>query len=67
MLKNCDERFKHGIALTLALLEDRLGRVRRGRAPGRARLFEAEIGQRRADVDHDGALERVIGVARVEF
>ena len=34
----------------LALLEDRLGRIRRGRAPGRARLFEAEIGQRRANV-----------------
>jgi len=67
MLKNCDERFKHGIALTLALLEDRLGRVRRRGAPGRARLFEAEVGQRRANVDYHGPLERVVRVRGVEF
>ena len=51
----------------LALLEDRLGGVRRGRAPGRARLLQAEVGQRRADVDYHGPLERVVRVRGVEF
>ena len=60
-------QFEKSVALTLTLLEDRLGRVRRRGAPGRARLFEAEVGQRRANVDHDGALERVVRVGRVEF
>lgn len=60
-------QFEKSVALTLTLLEDRLGRVRRRGAPGRAGLLQAEVGQRRANVDHDGALERVVRVGRVEF
>ena len=48
------------------LLEDGLGRLGRGRRPGRARAAQAEVGERRADVDHDGAVERVRGRRGVE-
>ena len=50
----------------LALLEDGARGLGRGRGPGGARLLEAEVVERGADVDDDGALERVRGVGRVE-
>ena len=48
------------------LLEDGLGRLRGRRLPGGLRAAQAEVGQRRANVDHDGALERVLGRRGVE-
>ena len=52
--------------LTLLLLEDRLRRLRRGRRPRRARLLQAQVVQRGADVDHHRALQRVLRVGVVE-
>ena len=48
------------------LLEDGLGRLLRGRRPRGRRGLQAEVGERRADVDHNGALERVVGGVGVE-
>jgi hypothetical protein len=50
-----------------ALLENGLGGLRRRRAPCGARLLQAQVGERGADVDHDGTLERVVGVGGVEL
>ena len=53
-------------AMGRCLLEDGLGRLGRGRRPGRARAAQAEVGERRADVDHNGALEGVLRRRGVE-
>lgn len=47
------------------LLQDGLGGLRGGR-PGRGGLLEAEVVERRADLDDHGAVERVLGVGGVE-
>jgi len=49
----------------LLLLEDGLGGLCGGR-PGRGGLLEAEVVERRADLDDHGAVERVLGVGGVE-
>ena len=49
----------------LALLKNGLGGLRGGR-PGRGGLLEAEVVERRADLDDHGAVERVLGVGGVE-
>ena len=48
------------------LLEDRLGRLGRGRRPGGGLRLEAEVRERGADVHAHGALERVVLVGVVE-
>ena len=47
------------------LLKNGLGGLRGGR-PGRGGLLQAEVVERRADLDDHGAVERVLGVGGVE-